>query len=289
MPPRPRRIGLVTSVGSAAEADFLHELDQSGLAFDVVVVDSRVQGREADRAIARHALHARGRRAASRWSRSSAAAAPAPTWPRSTASCWPAPSPASRSRCSPASATRSTPASPTWWPTPRARRRPPVPRRAGRPGPCGSTSGSSTIWRDLAMRVESAARRPSDATCARREATAAHAGGHRHRRRAGRHLDERRRRLVRAAPRSVEAPQMRLGVARLPGWPPSIPPAPWPAGWSITRTADGTSSSATPPGCRRATCWSRPSLVGTTRSRLVGIDTTADQFALRPRGDDHER
>ncbi len=50
--PRPWRIGLVTSVGSAAEADFLHELDASGLAFEVVVVDARVQGRDAARSVA---------------------------------------------------------------------------------------------------------------------------------------------------------------------------------------------------------------------------------------------
>ena len=50
-PPRPRRIGLVTSAGSAAEADFLHELEQSGLGFEVVVIDSPVQGNDADRAL----------------------------------------------------------------------------------------------------------------------------------------------------------------------------------------------------------------------------------------------
>jgi exodeoxyribonuclease VII large subunit len=51
-PARPRRIGLVTSAGSAAEADFLHELEQSGLGFDVVAVDAAVQGRDAERAVA---------------------------------------------------------------------------------------------------------------------------------------------------------------------------------------------------------------------------------------------
>ncbi len=51
-PPRPRRVGLITSAGSAAEADFLHELEQSGLAFEVVVVDSPVQGHDADRTLA---------------------------------------------------------------------------------------------------------------------------------------------------------------------------------------------------------------------------------------------
>jgi exodeoxyribonuclease VII large subunit len=49
--PRPRRIGLITSRASAAEADFLHELEQCGLAFDVLAVDTAVQGRDADRAM----------------------------------------------------------------------------------------------------------------------------------------------------------------------------------------------------------------------------------------------
>jgi exodeoxyribonuclease VII large subunit len=48
---RPWRIGLVTSVASAAEADFVHELDSSGLGFQVVVADARVQGREASRSV----------------------------------------------------------------------------------------------------------------------------------------------------------------------------------------------------------------------------------------------
>lgn len=43
----PLRIGLVTSSGSAAEADFLHELELSGYPFDVTLFDSRVQGDEA--------------------------------------------------------------------------------------------------------------------------------------------------------------------------------------------------------------------------------------------------
>ena len=47
MPLVPLRIGLVTSRGSAAEADFLHELGRSGFAFDVVRTDSRVQGIDA--------------------------------------------------------------------------------------------------------------------------------------------------------------------------------------------------------------------------------------------------
>jgi len=40
----PLRVGVVTSVGSAAWADFTHELERSGYAFAVHVVDVRVQG-----------------------------------------------------------------------------------------------------------------------------------------------------------------------------------------------------------------------------------------------------
>jgi exodeoxyribonuclease VII large subunit len=52
MPLVPLRIGLVTSRGSAAEADFLDELGRSGLSFHVVAVDVRVQGTGAPRNIA---------------------------------------------------------------------------------------------------------------------------------------------------------------------------------------------------------------------------------------------
>ncbi len=48
----PLRIGLITSRGSAAEADFLDELARSGLAFHVIAVDVRVQGVGAPRHIA---------------------------------------------------------------------------------------------------------------------------------------------------------------------------------------------------------------------------------------------
>jgi exodeoxyribonuclease VII large subunit len=48
---RPWHIGVVTSVASAAEADFVHELESSGLAFAVVVADARVQGRDAPRSV----------------------------------------------------------------------------------------------------------------------------------------------------------------------------------------------------------------------------------------------
>ncbi len=51
MPPSPRRIGLVTSVGSAAYADFTDELKQSGFSWDVLVADCRVQGQDAEQAI----------------------------------------------------------------------------------------------------------------------------------------------------------------------------------------------------------------------------------------------
>lgn len=45
--PVPLRIGLVTSDGSAAFHDFTNEIASSGLAFDVRLVDSRVQGEQA--------------------------------------------------------------------------------------------------------------------------------------------------------------------------------------------------------------------------------------------------
>jgi exodeoxyribonuclease VII large subunit len=43
-PVLPLRVGLITSSGSAAEADFMQELAQSGLPFAVTLFDSRVQG-----------------------------------------------------------------------------------------------------------------------------------------------------------------------------------------------------------------------------------------------------
>ncbi len=49
--PVPLRIGLVTSAGSAAYHDFVHELERSGYAWQVVVVDVRVQGVAAARRI----------------------------------------------------------------------------------------------------------------------------------------------------------------------------------------------------------------------------------------------
>ncbi len=52
LPLAPLRVGLVTSEGSAAEADFLDELRRSGFAFQVLRADSRVQGADAPRSIA---------------------------------------------------------------------------------------------------------------------------------------------------------------------------------------------------------------------------------------------
>ncbi len=49
----PLRVGLVTSEGSAAAADFLHELTASGYAFSVVLADTRVQGAGAAASVAR--------------------------------------------------------------------------------------------------------------------------------------------------------------------------------------------------------------------------------------------
>jgi exodeoxyribonuclease VII large subunit len=45
--PVPLRVGVITSVGSAAWHDFTSELANSGLAFELRVIDVRVQGREA--------------------------------------------------------------------------------------------------------------------------------------------------------------------------------------------------------------------------------------------------
>ena len=61
MPLVPLRVGLVTSRGSAAEADFLDELTRSGLAFHVIAVDVRVQGAGAARSVARGIASAAGR------------------------------------------------------------------------------------------------------------------------------------------------------------------------------------------------------------------------------------
>jgi exodeoxyribonuclease VII large subunit len=47
LPLVPLRLGVVTSVGSAAWHDFISELERSALGFDVVAVDCRVQGEDA--------------------------------------------------------------------------------------------------------------------------------------------------------------------------------------------------------------------------------------------------
>jgi exodeoxyribonuclease VII large subunit len=51
--PAPLRIGVITSVGSAAWADFQHEIERSGLGFRLSVVDVRVQGEAAAAQISR--------------------------------------------------------------------------------------------------------------------------------------------------------------------------------------------------------------------------------------------
>jgi exodeoxyribonuclease VII large subunit len=52
MPLVPLRVGLVTSGGSAAEADFVDELRRSGYAFEILLEDTRVQGLDAPPTIA---------------------------------------------------------------------------------------------------------------------------------------------------------------------------------------------------------------------------------------------
>ncbi|WP_420622304.1 exodeoxyribonuclease VII large subunit [Candidatus Poriferisodalis sp.] len=44
LPLVPLRVGLITAAGSAAHADFIHELSASGYAFEVLLCDARVQG-----------------------------------------------------------------------------------------------------------------------------------------------------------------------------------------------------------------------------------------------------
>ena len=60
LPTVPRRVGLVTAAGSAAEADFLQTLADSPLAWEVVVVDARVQGAGSERSVAAALLAAAG-------------------------------------------------------------------------------------------------------------------------------------------------------------------------------------------------------------------------------------
>ncbi len=51
LPRLPLRIGLITSIGSAAHADFVTELERSGYGFAVAVADARVQGIDAEQSI----------------------------------------------------------------------------------------------------------------------------------------------------------------------------------------------------------------------------------------------
>ena len=62
LPAVPARVGLVTAAGSAAEADFLRTLGESGFGWQVVHVDARVQGvgSEHDVAVALRTLARRG-------------------------------------------------------------------------------------------------------------------------------------------------------------------------------------------------------------------------------------
>jgi exodeoxyribonuclease VII large subunit len=59
-PAVPVRVGLVTAAGSAAEADFLQTLAESPLAWEVVLVDARVQGAGAERSVAAALVAAAG-------------------------------------------------------------------------------------------------------------------------------------------------------------------------------------------------------------------------------------
>lgn len=60
-PPLPLQVGLITSLGSAAHADFMETLRASGWAFRVSEVDTRVQGPEAPESIVRSIAALQGR------------------------------------------------------------------------------------------------------------------------------------------------------------------------------------------------------------------------------------
>lgn len=62
LPMVPRRIGLVTSVGSAAYNDFVQEIARGGYGLHVVACDARVQGADTERTVvaAMRTLHRRG-------------------------------------------------------------------------------------------------------------------------------------------------------------------------------------------------------------------------------------
>ena len=101
-------------------------------------------------------------------------------------------------------------------------------------------------------------------------------------------LDERRRRLARAAPRLGRPPQLRLDVARRPGSRRRSGPDPGPG---LVDHPHGRrhSSSATPTRSRPGDDAGHHPGRG-HRPQPAGRDRhDADQFALRPRGDDHER
>ena len=55
--PLPLRVGLVTSVGSAAYADFVHELEISGIGFELLAADARVQGLDAESTLCNAIAH----------------------------------------------------------------------------------------------------------------------------------------------------------------------------------------------------------------------------------------
>lgn len=127
MPALPLVVGLVTSRGSAAEADVLAELSRSGIAFEVVSVDARVQGPTSPSSLAT-AIETLGRRRVDVVVIVRGGGV-GPTSRRSTARRSPVPSPPARTRLWSGSATRSTAASPTRSPTPAPRppQRPPRP------------------------------------------------------------------------------------------------------------------------------------------------------------------
>ena len=148
-PPVPLRIGAVTSVGTAAWHDFLHELESSGLGFQLSVVDVQGAGR-----VRRRPSGGRDRARSpgsptSTPSWSSAAADAETSWPCSTPSHRPHHRRAARCRCSPGSATRSTAASPTRWRTRRSR---PPPRAPVVDRPCRRLQGRHRDGVELDLR-----------------------------------------------------------------------------------------------------------------------------------------
>lgn len=58
VPEFPLHIALVTSVGSAAHADAMHELEYDGLGIRVTIIDTRTQGVDAERSLAKAIEHA---------------------------------------------------------------------------------------------------------------------------------------------------------------------------------------------------------------------------------------